>query len=162
GYDGAVPHDVWRKELLRALEPSGGAYGFLGGGVTFAALQPMRPVPARFVVLLGMNDGAYPSAPRPVGFDLMADHPRRGDRVPRDEERYAFLDAILSAREQLYISYTGRSVRDNSPLPPSPLVSELLETVRRGYIDAQGDELLARMVVQHPLQPFSPRYFDGN
>lgn len=160
-YAGAVPYEVWRGELLRALEPGGGAYGFLAGGVTFAALQPMRSVPARFVALLGMNDGAYPSAPRLVGFDLMADHPRRGDRVRRDEERYAFLDAILSARERLYISYIGRSVRDNSALPPSPLVSELLDTVRRGYVDTRGGDLLARIVVEHPLQPFSPRYFDG-
>lgn len=161
-YDGAVPFEVWRGELQRALVPAGGAYGFLAGGVTFAALQPMRPVPARFVALLGMNDGAYPSAPRPVGFDLMADHPRRGDRVRREEERYAFLDAILSARERLYISYTGRDVRDNAPLPPSPLVSELLDTVRRGFVDEAGGDVLARLVVEHPLQAFSPRYFDGS
>lgn len=162
GYAGEVSYDVWRTELLRALEPLGGAYGFLAGGVTFAALQPMRPVPARIVVLLGMNDGDYPSAPRAAGFDLTAEHPRRGDRVRRDEERYAFLEALLAAREKLYISYTGRSVGDNSPLPPSPLVSELMEAVRRGFEDGQGGDPLARLVIEHPLQAFSPRYFDGS
>ena len=160
-YRGVVPHEVWRAELARQLEPDGGAYGFLAGGVTFAALAPMRPVPARFIALLGMNDGAFPSAPRSMGFDLMEDFPRRGDRVRRDEDRQAFLDALLSARERLYLSYTGRSVRDNAPLPPSPLVSELLETVRRGYVDEQGGNVLPHLIVEHPLQPFSPRYFDG-
>ena len=38
-----------------------------------------------------------------------------------------FLDLLLAARERLHLSYTGRSVRDNSPLPPSVLVAELLD-----------------------------------
>ena len=67
-----------------------------------------------------------------VGFDLIARHPRRGDRSLRDEDRYLFLESILSARECLYISYLGQSIQDNSEIPPSVLVSELLDYIAQG------------------------------
>ncbi len=34
---------------------------------------------------------------------------------------------MLAARARLYLSHVGRSVRDNSSIPPSILVSELVE-----------------------------------
>lgn len=160
GFGEAVPVDVWQRELAELLQPPARTHAFLAGGVTFAALLPMRPVPARFVALLGMNDGVYPGSGRMPGFDLVAAHPRRGDRVRRDEERYAFLEALLSARERLHISYVGRDMRDNSELPPSVLVSELVDAVKRGFSDERGGDVVQRITVEHPLQPFSRRYFE--
>ena len=54
-------------------------------------------------------------------FDLMAGpgRYRPGDRSRREDDRYLFLEALLSAREVLYISYIGRDERDNSPRVPS-------------------------------------------
>ena len=109
----------------------------------------MRTVPFRVVCLVGMNDTAYPRHDRPPAFDLIAQHPRPGDRSTRDDDRYLFLEALLSARDVFYISYVGRSIRDNSAIPPSVLVSEL-----RDYTGAT--------VTEHPLQPFSPKYFTGD
>lgn len=40
---------------------------------------------------------------------------------------------MLSARDQLYISYIGHSERDNSERIPSMLVSELLEYIQLCY-----------------------------
>ena len=87
----------------------------------------MRTVPFRVVCLVGMNDTAYPRHDRAPGFDLIAQDPRPGDRTTRDDDRYLFLEALLSARDVFYLSYVGRSIRDNSPIPPSVLVSELLD-----------------------------------
>ncbi len=132
-----------------------------GGVATFAAMVPLRSLPARVVCLLGMNDGALPRRqPRP-GYDRLAARPRRGDRSRREDDRGLFLDAILSARDVLYLSYVGRDQRDNSPRPPSVLVEELLDCVRRSHAGAPGAEPAAGLVIAHPLQPFSARYFDG-
>jgi exodeoxyribonuclease V gamma subunit len=108
-----------------------------------------------------MNDGVFPTAGRALEFDLVAAAPRRGDRQRRYDERNLFLDLALAARERLYLSYTGRSVRDNSRKPPSVLVAELLDTVVRACsADAPGEDAVRRrLVVEHPLQPFSLEYF---
>jgi len=149
-----------QAELDRSLREPGSAWALLSGGVTFCTMVPMRNIPADVVCLLGMNDGAYPRSRRPPGFDLIARHPRRGDRSRRDDDRYLFLEALLSARRCFYVSYVGRSVRDNSPLSPSVVLSELEETVFQGF-RRTGSDTPASVETTHPLQPFSARYFTG-
>ena len=147
---------------LNAVEGQSGR--FLGGGVTCCAMVPMRSIPFPVICLIGMNDDAYPRPQRPVGFDLMAARFRRGDRSRRQDDRYLFLETLLSARRCLYLSYVGQSIRDNSALPPSVLVGELLDAVDRSFRPAAGGRASERLVVRHPLQPFSRRYFgeDGH
>ncbi len=148
----------WLQEHLGSQRSS---QRFLAGAVNFCTLMPMRAIPFRVVCLLGMNDSVYPRSIAPVGFDLMVKHTRRGDRSRRDDDRYLFLEALLSAQERLYISYLGRSAQDNSPRVPSVLVSELLEYCQQNYIDEQGG-LAVTEFTGHPLQPFNPAYFGQN
>ncbi|MDD2851434.1 MAG: exodeoxyribonuclease V subunit gamma [Desulfuromonadaceae bacterium] len=160
GYSGEVSLDVIRAWLRKRLDDEGAGIGFLSGKVTFCAMLPMRSIPAKVVALLGMNDGSFPRQSRSPGFDIIPAQPRPGDRSLRDEDHYLFLEALLSARERLYVSYIGLSIRDNSIIPPSVLVSELLDFLDRGY--TRGDGLLhTSLLVMHRLQPFSPAYFDG-
>ena len=145
------------RYLEKALAESESGSGFLVGRVTFCALKPMRTVPFRVVCLVGMNDTAYPRHGRAPGFDLIAQNPRPGDRSTRDDDRYLFLEALLSAREVFYVSYVGQSGRDNSPIPPSVLVNELLDYAEGSFAIPAGSAL----VTKHRLQPFSPVYFQG-
>jgi len=159
-FAGEVGIEVVRYWLEERLGQSERGFGFLTGGVTFCAMLPMRSIPFQVVALIGMDDGAFPRRNPPQGFDLMARAPRRGDRSPRDEDRYLFLEALLSARRRLHISYLGQSIKDNSELPPSVLVSELLDYLAKGF---QGpDSKPCGSVLRHPLQPFSPKYFSGS
>lgn len=132
-----------------------------GGSVTFAPMAALRHLPHRVVAAIGLNDGAFPGTDRPAEFDLIAQAPRFGDRQRRLDDRNVFLDLLLACRDVLHLSYTGRSVRDNTPLPPSPLVSELLEALGEALGEAVGARAEERIVVAHPLQPFSPRLFTG-
>jgi exodeoxyribonuclease V gamma subunit len=127
---------------------------FLGEGVQFATLMPMRSVPFRVVALLGMNDGDYPRVQAPRDFDLMAQPAwrRMGDRSRRDDDRYLFLEALLSARERLYISWQAWRTHDHQPLPPSVLVGQLRDHMRQTW-DSEAP------IQSMPLQAFSPRYF---
>ncbi|GAB3015226.1 exodeoxyribonuclease V subunit gamma [Bowmanella dokdonensis] len=159
-YPHAVDQAVFSQILEQQLQESGVGQRFLAGAVNFCTLMPMRSVPFRLVCLLGMNDADYPLQVIPMGFDLMQDtRPRRGDRSRRLDDKYLFLEALLSARQGLYISYLGRSARDNSPLMPSILVSELLEYLQQVYCLAEGDDLLAKLCRTHHLQPFHEDYF---
>jgi exodeoxyribonuclease V gamma subunit len=158
GFVGNVEPAVIRAWLTARLEQEEKGLGFMTGGVTFCAMLPMRSIPFRVIALIGMSDGAFPRQSRPPGFDLIARHPRRGDRSLRDEDRYLFLESILSARYCLYLSYVGQSIKDNSVLPPSVLVSELLDAIDRGFT-AGEESLEERLVTQHRLQAFSREYF---
>ena len=161
GFDRAVDLRVIRTYLADRLGRDLFGFGFITGGVTFCAMLPMRSIPFRVIGLLGMNSTDYPRNTHRPGFDLMAAHPRPGDRSPRKDDRYLFLETLLSARETLYISHVGQGIRDNSPVPPSVLVSELLDAVERGFISADGGRLEDRLVTRHRLQAFSPAYFSG-
>jgi len=159
-----LPLTVVRESWLEAVDQPGLSQRFLGGAVNFCTLMPMRAIPFRVVCLLGMNDGDYPRAPVAMDFDLMAKEYRPGDRSRREDDRYLFLEALLSAREQLYVSWVGRSVRDNAERPPSVLVNQLRDHIASGWQrqDADGAALLRALTVMHPLQPFSRDNFPAD
>ncbi len=162
GFAEPVELDVIRYYLVKRFRDEELTVGFMTGAVTFCEMLPMRSIPFRMVALMGMNSTAYPREYRPVGFDLMAHDPRPGDRSLRDEDRYLFLEAILSARDYFYISYVGRSIRDNSEIPPSVLVSELTDYIDQGFEMSDGAAVLNHVERKHRLQPFSPVYFSGD
>ncbi|MBI5446175.1 MAG: exodeoxyribonuclease V subunit gamma [Deltaproteobacteria bacterium] len=143
------------RELAGARSRSA---GFLSGGVTFCTLRPMRSLPFRVVALLGLDDGVFPRRERRLGFDLLAEAPRRGDPSARAEDRYLFLEALLSARDVFYLSYVGQSARDGSEAPPSVLVSELLDAAEQGFRHPDRP-ILDHLVTRHRIQAFSPAYF---
>lgn len=171
--DVPLPLTIVREEWLAKLDQGGLSQRFLAGKVNFATLMPMRAIPFSHICLLGMNDGDYPRSYPPMDFDLMAGDYRPGDRSRREDDRYLFLEALLSARKRLYISWIGRSVNDNSERPPSVLVAQLrdhLDEIRPAkptgkdarHATGPATPLSERLTTEHPLQPFSPRYFSGD
>jgi exodeoxyribonuclease V gamma subunit len=167
GFAGEVTPEVFRSWLAARLDRQERDLGFLGGGVTFCAMLPMRSIPFRVIALVGINDGVFPRQNRPPGFDRVARNPRPGDRSLRDEDRYLFLEALLSARDALYLSYVGQGSRDNAELPPAVVVSELLDylagrfTVGRGEPGPSSGQASESFVTKQRLQPFSRAYFTG-
>ncbi|WP_313602545.1 exodeoxyribonuclease V subunit gamma [Comamonas jiangduensis] len=162
GYAQPIPLAVAQEAWLQALEQPSLEQRFRAGGVTFATPMPMRAIPFEVVCLLGMNDGDYPRRATRNDFDLMqqSGQYRPGDRARRDHDRQLMLEAVLSARRTLYISWAGHHVRDNSEQPPSVLVSQLREYLAAGW---QGEkDLLQERTWSHPLQPFSRRYFEAD
>ncbi len=159
GFEEAVDLAVVREAWLQAVDEPGLARRFRAGGVTFCTLLPLRAIPFEVVCLLGMNDGDYPRRSARSDFDLMAlpGQARPGDRSRRDDDRQLMLDALLSARRVLYLSWAGRSVRDNHSQPPSVLVAQLRDHLAAVW----GADVVAARTTDHPLQPFSRRYFES-
>ncbi len=153
-----LPLDLLRQTLAETLdEPARG--GVPGGRICFTSMSSLRSLPYRVVCLVGLNDGVFPAAAPAAEFDLIALHPRAGDRQRRLDDRNLFLDLLLATRDTLHISYTGRSVRDNASLPPSVLVAELLDYLLPA-LAATPDQARAQLVIEHPLQAFDPLLFD--
>ena len=143
--------------LKKKLSATSGANGFLQRGITFCKLLPMRSIPSKVVCILGLNDGDFPRQGPKLSFDLVMRQPMVGDRSMKNGDRYLFLEALLSTRQKLYLSYIGRNASDNSVVPPSVLIDELLEYIKAGYAVPEGFEL----VQEQPLQAFSPLYFNA-
>ncbi len=160
-----LPAAVVRLALAGALDdPARG--GVPWGAVTFSALTSLRGLPFKVICLLDLNDGALPSITRADEFDLIAAFPKLGDRQRRDDERNLFLDLLLAARERLLIYYTGRSIRDNTVLPPAALVDALLDHLAGAAAGvhaspAQWRTARGRLITEHPLQPFAAAYALG-
>ncbi|MCD6353665.1 MAG: exodeoxyribonuclease V subunit gamma [Proteobacteria bacterium] len=161
GFHEKIDINVIKWHLRHSFESTDLGFGFISGGVTFCALLPMRSIPFKVICLVGMNNDAYPRQSKPLGFDLMAKHPEPGDRSRRNDDRYLFLEAVLSTREKLYISYVGQSIQDNSLIPPSVLVSELMDYIEQGF-NLPGKNIQKHFFTKHRLQAFSPEYFKKN
>lgn len=146
--------DVIVQALMEQLEAS--ARGATPEGrVTFAGLGPMRGLPYRVICALGLDDTVFPAVNRPDEFDLLAQGPAQlGDRQRGRDDRNLFLDLVLAARDRLHLSYTGRSIRDDSELTPSILLAELSD-----YLEQRTGCKERPWQYRHPLQAFSPQYF---
>ena len=160
-FEQKMPISLVREWLKNNADISPATHRFMGHGVTFCGMVPMRSIPFAVVCLIGMNDESFPRRQPKQGFDLLSYDFRKGDRSRRDDDRYLFLEAILSARQHLYMSYVGASIVDNAPIPPSVLVSDVRDVLRRVFEQVDGEDIWQLVLTEHPLQSFSRRYFDG-
>ncbi|MGE4318715.1 MAG: exodeoxyribonuclease V subunit gamma [Deferribacterales bacterium] len=140
------------ETLSGMLSEASGNKGFITGKITFCAMLPMRSIPFRVICILGLNDATFPRVKTALEFDLMAKHPKKGDRNQRDSDKYLFLETLISAQEKLYLSYIGRSETDNKEMVPSILITELLRHI-------SGRFGIKEPVTQHRLHSFSRQYF---
>ncbi|MEO9328871.1 exodeoxyribonuclease V subunit gamma [Gordonia aurantiaca] len=146
------------RDLLSALvagRPT--RSNFRTGELTVCTMVPMRSVPHRVIVLLGIDAEVFPRVQRMDGDDILGVDPLVGERNPRDEDRQCFLDAINAAREALLVFYSGADPVSGRPIPPAVVVSELIDTL--DGLTGAGDDSIVR---RHTLHGFDARNFvDG-
>ena len=128
------------------------------GAITCCALRPMRSVPYKVVCLIGMDEGQFPKQGTLPGFDWTGLSPRAGDKIPRDEDRLMLLEAILSARNHLVVTYTGRSARTNQACQPCVPIAELREVIDQSF-DLPCGHAAESLTTSHALHNFSPENF---
>jgi exodeoxyribonuclease V gamma subunit len=129
-----VPYDEFRAlfseraEQVRDLVVTG------PGGVTVTSFAPLRNVPFRVVVLLGLDEVSVERAPAP---DVAFGEARIGDRDPRADLRASLLAAVLAARSSLIVTYDAFDVAANETVTEATVLSELREALER--VLAVGD-----------------------
>jgi exodeoxyribonuclease V gamma subunit len=150
-----IGYDVYSRKLINTLNNESNQAKFLTKGITFCSPLPFRNIPFKVVAMLGLNYDAFPRKEQKVDFDLIAKTPKIGDRNIKNNDKHLFLESLLSAQDALYLSFCGKSAKDNKALPPSILIDELLD-----YIQAANKNIDARsLIVQHhPLHSYSNQY----
>jgi exodeoxyribonuclease V gamma subunit len=182
GLDPLLDFAVVRDVLLDRLDAVPEQQRFLLGGVTFCGMVPQRSIPFDVVAVLGLNDGEFPRDGSDGGLDLMATQRRFGDRDTRSDDRYLFLETVMSARALLHLSFIGEGVRDGKPRNPAAPLAELMAALDAAAGEAEAADVAGKVgkpgaaaveidekerekrqrpwLVRHPLQPFDARYFD--
>lgn len=120
---------VFKAKLVHAFGNDRDSSRYLRGGLMFCSLMPMRAIPFDHIYLLGLNDGDFPRKDTTPSFNLLGfkSLSRRNDRSVTFDDKFIFLEAIMSAKKSLYISYLGQSPTDKSEQNPSSVVTELFD-----------------------------------
>jgi len=146
-----IAREFVRQRLVNARSSHG---ELLAHGVMVAPLTVMRPLPFRIVFIAGLGEGIFPSTERHSALDLRRAQPRASDVSPRDRDRYAFLETLLSTRDRLYLSWVARNQQSGEELEPSSVVQELMQILSTNYVDD-----VSALVTKHPLRRYDPAYF---
>jgi exodeoxyribonuclease V gamma subunit len=140
--------------LRESLGADSGRFGHRSGALTISALEPMRAIPHRVIVLMGLDAGVFPRPSTRPGFHLMEQRRRLGDPQPADQDRYVLLEALLSARSHLLITWSNRDDRKGETLQPSGPVRQWLEWLA---VAVQGPT--ATLLVEHAASPLERSNF---
>lgn len=160
-YHEEISSSLVGRHIARSAGSATGRDRFLSGGVTFGRMVPLRSLPFRVVCLLGLNDGEFPRIQHPPSFDWLAARPCPGDRSQREDDRTLFLEALLSARDALWISYLGRESRDGARREPSVLLKELFDVIGEGFRTEEGGEIAEQITLEAPVDPLSSAHFSA-
>lgn len=162
GFNAPIESEIITQNLQETLQNTPNNYRLSLGKLNFCTLLPMRSIPFKVICLLGMNTSDYPRIQEPTSFDLMQFHHQKGDRCRRDDDRYLFLEALLSAQQFLYLSFVGRSIIDDTPKEPSVLLSQLMDYLQENFSEFVGEKWRQQLFHQHPLNAFSTQNFLGD
>lgn len=164
---------VFRSLLVDKLSTSTESSRFKGNHVIFCSMIPMRAIPFKHLFVIGLNDGNFPRQDKIPAFNLVGVKGlfRRGDRSRSIDDRYCFMEAILSARESLYLSYIGKNPIDNTDRNRSTVLEDLFDYICDVFtVKDKADNkdsslqhkksltqaLSCRLIRQEPLTSFNP------
>lgn len=147
------------KSILKTKESCVQSKNFQA--VQFASLLPTRSIPAKIVVLMGLNEESFPRKESFSSLNALSTE-KESDFCPAqiDYDRTLFLEALLSARNTFLISYVAKNSPDGKRSPPSMLVNELLEYIDKSY-RLNGENPSKLLFTLHPFHSFDRAYFEN-
>jgi exodeoxyribonuclease V gamma subunit len=104
-----VSRHLFVKMLLDQCDFASGTGQFMTGDLTVTSLKSASIHPAKVIVMLGMNDGAFPHAQRSPGPEISDGDTRARAAVMAKESTsmHAFLLAVLAAEAKLIVTFDG-------------------------------------------------------
>lgn len=168
--ENGIRFSTFRSFLQRALDQLTAYRGqYLADGVTVSSFLPMRPIPFRVLFICGLDEHRFPAPAQKETLDLRwakrrVKHSNQtffaereiGDLSARERDAYMFLEAVVSAKERLILSYVNRNEATGDPINPSAMLAQLMQ-----WIPAYTGQ--ACQVEEHPLKAYSQQYrFEGH
>ena len=150
-----LPAAVVAEVLGERLAADSGRFGHRSGALTISGLEPMRAIPHRVIVLMGLDGGAFPRLRERPGFHLMERQRQLGDPNPADQDRYVLLESLLSARQHLLITWSSRDARSGEALMPCTPVRQWLALLEQDL----GPAAMAQLLREPAANPLERRNF---
>lgn len=125
---------------------------WLSGRITICKMVPMRLIPFKVIALLGLDEASFPRPEPESALDRLAGpHAKRqlGDRRIRDDDRFLMLQTLSACQGHLLLSYVGTDPITGNTLPPSLVLSELMETLGRYVCNA--NHVQEHLLIKHPI-----------
>lgn len=150
GYSYSFAH----LQLNQAVENSAeSAFSYRFGRTNIGSFGALKGIPAKVVAILGLNEADFPRKPPADSINLVSKQSKLGDRNQTEQDKDAFLMALLNCRSRLYCSFVGKDMRSNATRMASLVLQELLDQIHHDV------EKQAALVVQHPMKAYSDAYF---
>ena len=97
--------------------------------------------------MLGLDFDKFPRKDKKLSFSKISGT-ERGDRSVRENDKHVFLESLMSAKDYFYLSYIGNSSKDNTNIPSSVLVEELITYIADRSV---SNNIAQKLVTRHPL-----------
>lgn len=146
-----------KAQLEQAVDDANAAssvYRF--GRCNIGSFGALKGVPAKVIAVLGLNEADFPRKPAGDSINLVAKYPRMGDRNQVEQDKGAFLMALLNCQSRFYCSYIAKDIRSNSVRIPSLVLQELLDFIQ------PDEKLQQQLIIKHPMKAYSAKYFQGD
>lgn len=156
-----ISFDALMQYLEDELGREQSGRGFLSANVNFCSLKPLRALPFRVIYLVGMGNGEFPRSENRYAFDLTQKENLKEQNAPRprsvrENDKYLFAEAIVSARDKLIISYEAKDFSEDSKKHRSAALP--VQTLEK-YIEKKTGVKPEELEIKYPVQPFSDEYF---
>jgi exodeoxyribonuclease V gamma subunit len=123
---GPLPLALVRELVTACLQKTVGTLGQpLTNGVTIGSLEMLRALPFRVVYILGLGEGLFPGSDSRSTLDLRHRRTLPGDIRPPETNRFLFLEALLAARDKVYLLYDCRELQRDQELHPSSVINQI-------------------------------------
>jgi exonuclease V gamma subunit len=130
-----LPLALVRELVTGALEKTLGPIGqTLTEGVTIGTLELLQGLPFRVIYVLGLGESLFPGADPRSALDLRNRQRLRGDIRPPETNRFRFLEALLAARDKIYLVYNCRELQRDQTLHPSSVINQLRRYLKKHVI----------------------------
>ncbi|NBW39441.1 hypothetical protein EBR25_00405 [bacterium] len=150
-----LPFEFLLKHITNLTSRTSSSAARFGQGVLFSNMVPLRGIPAKIIGVIGIDGARFPRSYSAPEFDIMSLYPLPTERDRKREDRQLFYEAIMAAKQKVYISYIGQNQKDNSEIEPSPVVVEFLDLLSRIFPNSDTD----KGILSEAMYGYSTRYF---
>ena len=140
---------VVKDIITKALSSTNGKFGHRTGKITISALEPMRAIPHQIIIIMGLESRTFPRIENRRSFNLLERKRELGDPNQYDKDRYSLLEALISTRQNLLVSWNSKDEKTGEDLePPSPIQQWL------NYLKIKlGANTFQEILIEPPANP---------
>ncbi len=150
-----IDSSVVKDLITQSLSSTSGKFGHRSGKITISALEPMRAIPHRVIVIMGLEGKSFPRSDSRTSFNIIEKSWELGDPNQNDKDRYSLLEALISSRQHLLLSWNCRDERTGEELEPSSPVQQWLNYLKIKL----GLDIYKNILIEAPPNPLDIQNF---